>query len=261
MKATQQNKFEIVSYNANELPIYIPNEIFNDFKNRIGVSTPSHLAFAYSYYYLSCYLYRYTKYGLGDKFSDREILSYLGYSPSTKKLNYITKKNGILDQMGYTITTNNFPVLWGLDEHELPEFTLYKEFCQNNPELVINPQNKNFKIKFPLKAFHRHDWSIEDRLHDGTFFEADNTHSINVEKFIKIMSNDNLGTTGFYVYGFLVYKCDKHNNSYMTTFDYLNSDIGISVRTLKDYVKELCASGFIKVKNNGKEKPNTYQIC
>lgn len=258
----QQTKFNIISYNEKELPIYVPNEIFQDFKNGIGITTPSHLSFAYSYYYLSCYLYRYTKYGLGDKFTDSTILAYLGYSPSTKKLNYITKKNGLLDQIGYTMTTNDFPVDWNLDEYGMPKFTLYKEFCKENQELIMNPQqSKNFKVKFPVKAFYRHDWSLIEKVHDGTFFEADNTHCIDVDKFIKIMSNDKLGTTGFYLYGFLVYKCNKHNNNYMTTFNYLNDDIGVSVRTLKDYVKELGTSGLIKVQNNGKEKPNTYQIC
>ena len=47
----------------NDLVPNIPNEIFNDLTN-CEIKSFRHRAFAYSFYYLSSYLYRNSKYGI-----------------------------------------------------------------------------------------------------------------------------------------------------------------------------------------------------
>src|SRR5437763_8036906 len=113
MKSLVKTRFDKVGFTPKEKRIFMPNEIFDDFKS--GFDSGVHKAFAYSYYYVVNYLYRYTKYSFGERFTQPEIMEFLGYSASNKKLNYITKKDGLLDQIGYTKTTTDYPVQWNFD--------------------------------------------------------------------------------------------------------------------------------------------------
>lgn len=109
---------ELLQYHEKESKIFMPNEIFDDLKGAIPDSP--HIAFAYSYTYLAAWLYRYSKHispteGFIDNVKMKQIL---GYNENYKKLDYLIKKNGLLDQLGYTETVKDFPTSWTYDEME-----------------------------------------------------------------------------------------------------------------------------------------------
>lgn len=62
-----------------ESKVFLPNEIFDDLQGYITNGT--HLAYAYSYYYLTHFLYRNCKYLNTEVFLDE-----IGYTESTKNI-------------------------------------------------------------------------------------------------------------------------------------------------------------------------------
>ena len=178
---------ELLQYTDGESKIYMPNEIFEDLKSVIKNSP--HLAFAYSYIYLVHWLYRYTKYTSSKSIITNEhIKEILGYNSKTKGLDYLIKKNGLLDELGYTLTTNDIPLHWKYDKYDGLEFTLLHDSIAE--ELEINPSltkgdilkvyqiPRKYNVKLPVKAFDR--YSNDDI--DGTFYEVSNTHLIPFEE-------------------------------------------------------------------------------
>jgi hypothetical protein len=182
---------ELLQYYEKESKVFMPNEIFIDLKG--AVYNSPHLAFAYSYTYLVTWLYRYAKHMSKDGLIDNgKLKEILGYNAITKGLDYLTKKNGLLDQLGCTETVKDFPTLWTFEDGDL-EFEMYSE---NKEMLTTWNLPGKYSIKYPVKAFHRYD---EDVL-DGTFYEIASTHCIPFEVFMFCMSNNLIGTIGFYLY-------------------------------------------------------------
>lgn len=88
--------------------MFLPNEIFDDLQGYITNGT--HLAYVYIYYYLTHFLYRNCKYLNTEVFLDgNAIKQVLGYAESNRTMNYISKKGGLLDEIGYTESTKNIP--------------------------------------------------------------------------------------------------------------------------------------------------------
>lgn len=126
MKYEEINK--LVQFNEEyESNLFMPNEIFKDLKANIkGVP---HIAFAYSYIYLSTWLYRYAKHVNVGTFDNAKIKEVLGYKPNTRTINFLIKKGGLLDEMEYLQSTRDYPVSWEYSKmnYEDLEFTLSSE--------------------------------------------------------------------------------------------------------------------------------------
>lgn len=231
---------KLLCFNEYQSKVFMPNEIFSDLQKKID--NPSHIAFSYSYIYFITWLYRYVKYGEINELIDQKFIKkILGYNENYKKLDYLIKKNGVLEQMNYILTTKNFPIAYKYDEIDGLEFDYideYKEFtnCLSIP--------KNYKIKFPVKAFYRYPDNKEmqkeydDGYVDGTFFYVDNTHLIPFEVFLFCMTNNDLSCTGFYLYAFLSYKTQIFDG-YTASIEKLIEHTGIPERTLYRYLDAL----------------------
>lgn len=247
----QSERFKLISYHEKEDKLYMPNEIFKDLKQ--SITTGNHLAFAYSYYYFLTYLYRYCKFDFGNKFTQADIITFLGYNSSARKTGYLMTRGGILDQMGYTKTTTDYPVLWSLDEHKKVTFTCVKEYKKMHGKDVPNI-NPNLRVKIPVKAFHREGSNVLD----GTFYDVSNTHSINMRQFVSAMDNEEIGVTGFYIYGFLLMQAKKFPNGYITDYPNFGKELGLGKNTVLKYITSLNKHRFVQVKNMGHKKPNSY---
>jgi hypothetical protein len=221
--------------------IYIPNEIFDDFK---VIESTTQRAFAYSYYYYINYLYRYCMWidGDGEKFTQERIKQKIGYSPTNKKINHIIKKDGVLDQIGYTETTNNYPLSYSYHE-DFIEFSTISEF----KDQIISANDRNFRIKKPIKSFYRYPLSQKQDFLDGTYYQVEYTHRINYSIFNNIMSNEELQTVGFYIYAYLKHKSDIFKLGYQRSFVALGQELGFSDKTIRKYVDKLEELGLIKV--------------
>lgn len=232
----------------------MPNEIFLDLQSKL--KNANHIAFAYSYYYLISTLYRYCKYD-GTNFTQSHIKSLLGYAATNKQIDYIIKKNGVLDQINYTQSITDYPYSWSYDT-EL-SFDMWSTIKQSDPDLY-KFNDRNYKIKYPMKCFHRTDESRQEQIYDGTFYEIENTHSITIDTFSQII-NSELGVTGFYLYAYLKHKCDMHKE-YSRLSHLLAEDTKLKQTSLKQYISILEHHNLIQVKRDSSHKDaNAYTIC
>ena len=255
---------QLLQFNEHESKIFMPNEIFSDLQKNID--NASHIAFAYSYIYFITWLYRYAKYGTANELIDQKFIKrILGYNENYKKLDYLIKQNGILEQMDYIRTEKDFPIAYSYDEIDGLQFQYVDDFKEYTEYIKALNVPKNFKIKFPVKAFYRDKESEEDYYEDGTFFYVDKTHLVPFEAFIFCMTNEDLGCTGFYLYAFL--RCmNQIYGGYRVSLETLEEKTAIKGRTLDKYLDSLKKYNMIHCKvedfvvglGKGEKMPNTY---
>lgn len=216
--------------------ILMPNEIFKDLQKELPVSTQ--VALAYSYYYYVSYLYRYCLFAITPEniMTQDKIISFLGYSPENSKIKKLFKKNGTLDKMGYTETTTDFPVFPRFDEDNLIEFTTVSEL---KDEYIIPVNMRNFKVKRPLRCFHRDNESRDESILNGTFYEFENTHAIRFSLFNEMMKDSALGTMGFYLYAYIKHRIDIFKDGYQASYKVLEQETGVGERTIQKYIAAL----------------------
>jgi hypothetical protein len=254
MITLDKNKTVFNDYQKDKI-IFIPNEIFDDF-SKLKYTTNSHYAFAISYYVLITYFYYTAHYG-GKLITQQDIKEILGYNRDNKQIDYIIKKNGLLDKSGYTETTSDYPVAI---EHEIfdntTEFIMIDEYKQFK---YRDNESRNYKIKYPIKAFFRTKNDYKDGEETGTFFYFENTTKINADEFFKIINNKELGCVGFLIYLYI-----KKNKSICLGYDNLSSLLNISSRTLKNKIKILEICEYINVqhvfRSSKNNNSNIYSI-
>lgn len=235
-----------------ESKVFLPNEIFDDLQGYITNGT--HLAYAYSYYYLTHFLYRNCKYLNTEVFLDGNVIKQvLGYAESNRTMNYITKKGGLLDEIGYTESTKNIPLGCELKEIEGLIFTMASDM----PKEMLQPIPKMFFLKKPLKAFERtilkrniETNQIEEVETQGTFYDVSNTHSVDFNVFMYCMANAEIGIMGFYLYSWLKHKHDIFRNGYDVSYEKLSAETGIPRRTMIKYLNALKGYNLISFKFN-----------
>lgn len=256
---------QYLQYDELEYKVFMPNEIFVDLKP-LHEKGSGHVSFAYSFYYLNCWLYRYAKYG-HINIDSKIIKQILGYSPIYKKTDYIIKKNGFLDEINYTTTDNDYPLAWTLDDHECLEFTLVSSLDKDMLKIVRDMKGKNSKIKVPIKGIWRTGESKNENIEDGTFYDVSNTHLINFEVFIKCMENKGLGCIGFYLYSYLKYRCQWFEE-FNSSVERIGLELGICKSTTEKYICKLIENRLVDFKVNEclyvdgafKKKANTYKL-
>jgi hypothetical protein len=227
--------------NEKDLNPNIPNEIFNDLTDS-SISSYRHRAFAYSFYYLCTSLYFNAKYGsipLRDLYSLQLIELLYG---DRKPINYITKRNGVLDQIGYTTSENDFPIVCDVEDGCLVDFSMYSDLTKHQRDQIDVPSN--FICKRPIKAFYRHK---DDQEHTGTFFEIKNTHCVDFTIFARCMTSSKYGFENFYVYAFL-FAFDKFINSKPNVYkSYIALSLSLSPKTLNRILSNLTKLNLLKV--------------
>lgn len=254
-----KSRFDIVVYEEEEGGLYIPNEIFADVMRELG-DVPSQVAFAYSYYYLITYLYRFAKYKLGEGlFTQPNLKEFLGYSSGNKKIDFIIKKDGVLDRIKYTETTTSYPISWTPNELGMVEFESYSSIKKREMFDIDKTEvnSRNFKVKKPLKAFEREGFDC------GTFYGVENTHFVPIKHFLQCMDDEELGANGFYIYAFLGWKCSMFKDGYRVTASELVDITSIKRSTLFKYLKRLEDRNLISVTSTRvgiRNFPNIYYV-
>lgn len=254
-----------LQYDELEYKVFMPNEIFVDLKF-LHEKGSSHVAFTYSYYYLKCWLYRYAKYGLMN-INTKAIKEILGYSPIYKEIDYIIKKNGILDKLNYTLSDNDYPISWTLDNLNNLEFTMFSELDKDMIKEVRDRIGKNFKYKIPVKGLWRTEESKNESIEDGTFFDISNTHMVSFEIFTYCMENKDLGCIGFYLYSYLKYRIQWFEE-FTSSIERISNDTGIKQTSTETYIHRLLLHRLIdhkvnectKVDGEYKRIANTYKF-
>lgn len=250
------NLLEKLRFSINQSDIFMSNKYFDiiiDLKSKGLRST--HLGFVYSYMYLQTYMCRNTTY---DHYipSVTEIKEILGYSPIQKTVDYIIKKNGLLDKERLTITDNNFPIInQYIKENGSLEFDLVLDIHDSLKDHrdMYNIANTT-KYKYPVLSFYddhsRDDVEVSYFDNGGTFYDTSNTTNIRFEVFAHCMSHSILGDTGFYLYSYIKHMNDLFGEEYKATALTISKKTGIPERTVKKYLKILKTYNLIYTEHN-----------
>ena len=242
----------VLEINGKELQVFLPNEIFEDLRDNLTSGT--HVAYAYSYLYLTQFLYRNCKYFNTKTLLDNKVIKQvLGYSEDNRTMNYITKKGELLDSIGYTETTKDIPLSWDFKKYDGEGLSFY---MSSNVEKGMLEIPKMFFLKKPLKAFERilqhvdKDGQITEEEVQGTFYNVTQTHSVDFDAFMYCMANKELGTTGFYLYSWLKHKNDIFNNGYDVSYEQLSYETGLARSTMIQYLDVLKGYNLVRFKFN-----------
>ncbi|RPK08305.1 hypothetical protein [Priestia endophytica] len=260
---------EILKPHKQELPILIPNEIFHELPreldpNNQGTSS-KHIAFAFSYVYLITYLYRYTKYGLIDKelkFTEQEIKKLLTVSPTSKGkdgINYIVKKGGVLEQLGYIKKGEEAPVRWEYYYHNDDDDLNNEVYFYFNSFLNMEILSKEQWIKvetcnLPLKLLEKRteieyeldeegnevkEKIVDEHILGEYFVRAKHTTGVDINTFIYCMSRGDLGVQAFYLYAFIKYKNGYYGGNWQRPLTGIAEDTGLKLHTIKRTLKAM----------------------
>lgn len=260
-----------------ESKLALPNELYStmlEWKKEKKIKA-NQIPFVWSYLYLQTYLYRYAKYNEYVP-STSEIKQMLGYGAGSSSIEYIIKKDGVLDNEGWTESTDDFPVrvMWedeDGDKTDRPIIITLKEESKGFHESLdgdieaikkligaesyeahwkkIKNVNNKQKIKYPVFAFQR-DLNPEYIDFDGTFYESANTTIIDIRVFEFCMSHEDLGCTGFYLYCYLKHKNDLHKGGYDASHKRLADELGLSAKTIQTYRDALRSHNMMLLKHN-----------
>lgn len=245
----------------------LPNRLFNYLKQLIQNNKlkKEHLSFTYSYIYFMTYMYRYAKYQfLVPK--TNQIKQLFGYSLKNQQLDYIIKKNGILEPI--LMTTNNFPIFVEY-EYKQPKFTCINDIKHDdNWQYWIEQWKKNLGVtnrstcKLPVFGFH-YDYKQgynENEVFDGSFYETYDMTIVDFRIFDFCMSKpDELGVQAFYIYCWLKWKNEKHNKNFKSTRKRLSDELMISEGSVYKYISFMKRYRLIDTTNSHSEA-NAYKI-
>lgn len=248
--------------------VQMPNDIFCNIFNNVKSFQQS--SFTYSYLVLNAFLYKYAMFvDLNNKtyIQNSDIKQILGYSRTTKSVDYIIKNGGVLDKLGLTKTTREYPVITKMSDEKLGkinmiEFELKKDIFNSELEsykkiketILKIVKNKNYQVKIPIFLF-----ELDNRF--GTLYDYSNTHKIKISEFIKIIYNTELSSIGFLLYAYLKSRCFYNKIINISTNNIMN-DTGACRYTANKYIKKLESLNYININNinwsDGRELANEY---
>lgn len=256
-----------------DVSVQIPNWIFKSLSENIKSGANANVkqaSFAYAYVVLISFLYKYTHFvDLENEtyIQNKDIKQILGYDPTTKTIDRVIKKGGILDSIGLTCTTKNYPVTFEYTAEEINGFPI-REFTTINMLSVDDVnynryknivKNRNYTVKEPLFFF-------ENEGDVGTLYNYNRTHTITLKEFISFTYNNELDNVDFYLYAFFKSKCHgRRFNECGIRQNTILSEVGMSTRTLYEHTDKLVKCRYIKVDYKGWKVdsqqllvPNTY---
>jgi hypothetical protein len=242
--------------------IFLPNEILFDEKILTAMPKWKHRAFFLSYYYLSSFMYRnlvHSKIAEVSMFSPTNLKRLLSAGRISQTYDYIVKKKGMLEQLGWTVTERDYPIYFNIENGEIVDVVSLIQ--ARNDGYILDDLPKTFYIHKPLKAFYRYENNDDQKYFDGHFFDYKETIKVLTEAFVSILSNKVLGFSGFYFYCYLRYKSNqiffKKYRGMPISHEKIAKDIGLRPKTLQNFTRELKQMGLIDVQHRVK-KSNVF---
>jgi hypothetical protein len=243
VKAMNKEKIKkLINYNVTDCPVYINNSIFTDLLKCGEMNSIRQKAYAYGFYCLITYLYRNAKYQ-HYLLKQPDVKEILGYSPENRDLDYISKKHGLLDEMGYTETITDFPVR--INTGKMIFLDMYRD--TKNKGSLGKEVPSNYKVKKPVKAFYKDEKSKEAELLNGSFYNANDCHIFDIESFLECVSNEAIGCVGYFITSYIkTFNISLRTGSFSTTVN-VRDALGPSVKTFSKYIIELAQVGLLDV--------------
>jgi predicted transcriptional regulator len=231
-----------IDFNEVDNHVYINNSIFNELLNCQELNHISRRAYAYGYYCLITYLYKNAKY---QKYllKQSDLKKILGYNPEHRGLDIISKKDGLLDRMGYTETITDFPIR--IDTGRMIVFDMYRNTKNKISfgEVISN----NYKVKLPVKAFYKDKKSKEAGILNGSYYNADDCHVFDVESFLECVGNEAIGCVGFFIASYIkALEISLRTGPFSNMIKVANA-FGLTKKTFYKYINALVEAGLIDV--------------
>lgn len=238
---------KLINFNDEyESKLALPNELFKQIQTMVsqGKLKPTHCGFVWSYVYFMTYLFRYAKYSCYTP-TTSEIKEVLGFSGTNQKLDYIIKKNGLLEELNILTTIHDFPVVVE-PEDDILIFDYAGRLYGVKEWLKFNKLSLNYSCKYPVFGFHRDN----DEDLDGTFYFTHNVLLLPFNVFAYCMSNKELGVNAFYFWSWLKYKNDLHSEGYCATRSKMSSELSLSETTIQRLINKMRSYKMITVCHN-----------
>lgn len=236
-------------------------ELFDELLESGKLKTNRHRTFAFAYYCLVSYLWKYSKYG-DMEINTQDIKTILGINPTEKRMDYIIKKNGLLDSIGLTETTRNFPIDTTITSNEGIKVTTLSDLGDEVARDFLKYRgSRRYTCKKPLLQYQRDGKA-------GLMYSKDDVLSISVYELTRCLLCPEIGFDGLYVYAYLKYRTKMLGNRAVKMFyAELENRIGYKHIRIKNLIQNLQSAGMVIVKTeirsvDGKvSKHNTYNIC
>lgn len=236
----------------------MPNELFKQLlqMKEDKELKPVHIGFTYSYIYLQTYMYRYSTYGTYVP-SVEEIKELFGFNANEQRVNYIIKKNGLLEQKDILTTTTEFPIVSDMEDDDfgnrVPKITTIKEFYNEYDYETTDDWRDQMGItrratcKYPVFGFER---EYDDGYVEGTFFDISDTTLIDMNTFLFCMNHEDLGANGFYVYAYLLDRSNKFDDDFNATYKRISQETGIGLNSITNIMNALRSHNLITTVHN-----------
>lgn len=247
--------FENIKKNYGEKAhVQIPNGIFKDLSSMANTSGANaninQISFAYGYLVCVSFLYKYTHFVDIDNMTyiqNSDIKEALGYSRSTKSVDYIIKRNGALENKGLIRSTRNYPVMSyssSVGDNLSIEFSTIDSIDSNFPNYKTIKdivKNRNYEIREPRFLF-------EYKSDIGTLYDYSNTYKVTISEFMSMVFDKNYDNIDFVVYSYFKSMCHglKGNKKSIPLIRAV-SEIGISKDTFYSRLNKMKSNKLLRV--------------
>lgn len=266
-----EKHFKNIQKLYNHANVRIPNNVFIDLssiiKSKNNKTNIQQVAFAYVYLITIGFLYKYAHYvdlDNGSYIQNSDIKLLLGYSKSTKSIDRIIKREGVLDSMGLTVTNKDYPVQFYMNHREeidgikIREFITFQKLSKNHilyPEYKSIVKNKNYEIKEPL--FLTSEYGDNEQ---GTLYCIEKTHQISIEEFLLLVFDAEIDNIDILMYFYFKSKCKGFKkNTRQISLLRIVGEIGMDGNTFYNHLNTLKEKKYIDVSHKG-WKHNTEEI-
>jgi hypothetical protein len=251
--------FEQIRVMNKKASVNLPNSIFRQLSKGIKTDNNSkniqQVAFAYNYLVAISFLYKYSNFvdiGNGSYIQNSDLKELLGYSKTTKSINRIIAKDGLLEQLGLIKTDKDYPVAHYFDKsddvNDMPvwEFVMRSDVDEQHilyPELKKVVKNRNYEIRVPLFLTDSYDGNEY-----GTLYQFERTHEITIDEFLTFKEVARFSNSTFLLYAFLKSRCKglPLNGCEIALYK-IESEIGMDSNTFYRKLNELKDKKYINV--------------
>lgn len=242
-----------------ECYVQMPNGIFRDLSDGIKNKEEANIqqiSFAYVYLVTISFLYKYAHFvdlDNGTYIQNSDIKQILGYNKTTKTIDKLIKRGGILEDLGLISTTKKYPVYVEYTENKSENLSM-REFVtidmidknfSNYKKIKSIVKNKNYEIKEPTFFF-------QYKEDVGSLYNYERTHKITLKEFINLVFEEDMDNIEILLYFFFKYKCYglKRNMKSLALYKII-LEIGISRDAFYKYLNNLKDRGFVNVSHKG----------
>lgn len=212
----------------------------NELESNGSIKSTSNKVFTFGYLWLVSYLWKYSKYGEME-YTAKDIKLILGVSPIEKRIDYLIKQNGLLDNIGMLETTRDFPIYTNFSKSEGIQISSLSGLADDLRESFLQNCNSRYTCKKPLFQYER-----ENKV--GLMFSRDDVLPISLLEFTRIVLSDELGLEAFYVYAYLKLRCKLRGYTSVGIMMYeLSEAIGFRERKLSSIIQNLEMVGLVDV--------------